>query len=478
MGDSLSQIVRAMIASLLLCVSIGSSAGAEPIEVKSDGQGIAAFNVPLDRYGRRGEAGIVGYRALLFGAEDYGPGSGVHDLKTPNTDIARIGTVLREKFGFETKLYPDATRHDIIAALDEASEELGENDALIIYYAGHGVEVESEVRGYWLPVDADTSNSANWVSHDDVHKKVKSMRARHVLLISDSCFSGMFKDVLALQTAHQPESFATMLSLAMKPSRQVILSGSNEPVPDVGPDGMSRFAYEFVKLLQDSGQRYLIPDALFLELRERVMAATNTTPVSSRLTGSSRDRGGQLVMVNRLSCEHEREVRIQELNDEALDDWRTIVAPVSRAKDEALLEWLERWAEPRVVAHCGETSSVRLATDYARDAKLHLGRSVTQRTRLRRALMGTGTSLAVVGGSLAAGSQLWWQRNRDAFVVGDQGITAANPELQDAFRRSRIVQRVGIGLLSVGLVSIGVGSTLYIQPSGDGAPIAGVTFVR
>jgi len=53
------------------------------------------------------------YRALLFAAADYEPGSGLVDLRTPQRDIEGLGEVLRGKFGFEVELFDNVTRADL-----------------------------------------------------------------------------------------------------------------------------------------------------------------------------------------------------------------------------------------------------------------------------------------------------------------------------------------------------------------------------
>mgnify|MGYP001364266625 FL=1 len=70
------------------------------------------------------------------------------------------------------------------------TKKLKENDNLLIYYAGHGELDKSENRGYWLPVNASTKSRAEWISNQRIVDRVKATKAKHVLLMVDSCFSG------------------------------------------------------------------------------------------------------------------------------------------------------------------------------------------------------------------------------------------------------------------------------------------------
>lgn len=43
-----------------------------------------------------------------------------------------------------------------------------EQDNVLIYYAGHGEIDKRSQTAYWLPVDSETGNSANWISSQSI----------------------------------------------------------------------------------------------------------------------------------------------------------------------------------------------------------------------------------------------------------------------------------------------------------------------
>lgn len=57
--------------------------------------------------------------------------------------------------GFHFELLLDADRFSIMKAINDLHDKLGENDNLLIYYAGHGnlVDVSERSTGYWLLVN-------------------------------------------------------------------------------------------------------------------------------------------------------------------------------------------------------------------------------------------------------------------------------------------------------------------------------------
>ena len=106
------------------------------------------------------EIGLGRYVAVLFAAQDY-PGDDL-DLKTPDRDADEIGRVLKERYGFEVEVVKDATRARILDTLAALAGQVGERDAVVVYFAGHGKYDEAGKMGYWLGEDATASSGAIW----------------------------------------------------------------------------------------------------------------------------------------------------------------------------------------------------------------------------------------------------------------------------------------------------------------------------
>ncbi len=235
------------------------------------------------------------FRSLLFAAHDYG--SSFTDLRTPKNDIDRIGALLQNRFGFEVTKYPNATRSQIIDALDGLTTG-PEDAAVIIYFAGHGV-YKDRLKGFWIPSDA-TKSSATWVSSNDVLLRVQAAVARHVLVISDSCFSAA---LLRSDDGERRNGYpsAALRSLAGRRSRVVMTSGGKQAVIDEGIGGMSAFAFRLHELLRSASDPYVVlPSDIFDALRRRVAEdtrrTTRQTPEFGKLLGAGHS-GGEMVLV-------------------------------------------------------------------------------------------------------------------------------------------------------------------------------------
>jgi hypothetical protein len=174
------------------------------------------------------------YHALVIGNENY---TYWMKLKTPKNDINEIADLLSNKYGFRTRKLVDAKRNDIIKTIEVLNKELGEKDSLLIYYAGHGhykYLYKGAVRGYWIPVDGEKEeeNSAQWISAQDIIDKLSIMKARHVLVVADSCFSGAF----TRGDIPEEERYALRI-LAQKRSRTVLSSTDLKPAVDQAGSG-------------------------------------------------------------------------------------------------------------------------------------------------------------------------------------------------------------------------------------------------
>jgi hypothetical protein len=190
------------------------------------------------------------YHALLIGNQKY---QNLRQLNSPELDVREIGALLRDKYGFTVTTLVNATRYQILTELNRYMETLTEHDNLLIYYAGHGEIQEATQAAFWLPVDADPKNDSNWISSDDLTRKIGPMRARHVLVVADSCYSG----VLTRSSISQAKEGATeeernewLKTVASKKSRHLLSSGGRAPVMDGGGGKHSVFAAVFIEALE------------------------------------------------------------------------------------------------------------------------------------------------------------------------------------------------------------------------------------
>ncbi len=238
------------------------------------------------------------YHAFVIGINNYG--ANIPDLETSLNDSRALVDVLRHKYGFKNqniiRLYDKAaTRSAILRTLRELSISLNKNDALLIYYAGHGIEDPATNCGYWIPADARPNAYETYISNADIRTYLRAIKARHIFLVSDSCFSGTLLSQRAMPGDIDERFYAKK---AKRRSRVVLTSGGNEPVMDAGRSGHSIFGYFFIKALKEYDRPYLIPTQIFMEVGPLVANNAPQTPQWGALR-EAMDEGGEIVFVNR-----------------------------------------------------------------------------------------------------------------------------------------------------------------------------------
>ncbi len=237
--------------------------------------------------------------ALLIGNDEY---QKLPRLETAVNDASELAEVLETRYGYNVRTLRNATRYEIVTALTEIIGEVGPNDNLLLFYAGHGSLLQKG-SGYWLPIDAEPEDTSNWVSVKfDVTTLIGDIAARHVLVVADSCYSGALGDEAEpLASADPPVDADRVRQLVERRSRLALTSGGLSPVLDAGGDGRnSVFSRALLDALRGN-QRILPVSALFRQIEQPVVDAARRFELDQRpLLAPIRltdDEGGELFFV-------------------------------------------------------------------------------------------------------------------------------------------------------------------------------------
>jgi tetratricopeptide (TPR) repeat protein len=136
--------------------------------------------------------------ALVVGVDRYA--GGWPTLERAVDDARRMASALRAR-GFDVVLLENPTRHELMRQLEtELPERVGPKDRFVFYFAGHGQTFSSpatgEQLGYVVPADgARKAGRDEWHTYISMREITDGLKtrfaSRHVLLIFDSCFSGL-----------------------------------------------------------------------------------------------------------------------------------------------------------------------------------------------------------------------------------------------------------------------------------------------
>ena len=143
-----------------------------------------------------------------------------------------------ERKGFSVELAMNITRNQFERMFTNFALNRGkpENTRMLFYYAGHGATLPmagDEIMGYLVMVDTpkpdkDPAGFVNsTIDMQYMVLKCKMMKARHVLYMFDSCFSGT---IMNFRSELKPDKISHLVKY---PVRQFITAGrANEEVPD------------------------------------------------------------------------------------------------------------------------------------------------------------------------------------------------------------------------------------------------------
>ncbi|NQU41314.1 MAG: caspase family protein [Lentisphaerae bacterium] len=258
-------------------------------EVHAQDRGLKVRNVLGD------DLQLPDYHALVIGINRYQHWRG---LRQAREDAFSVAALLDSRYGFKsvTTLYDeDATLGGIVASLRTLTRRLTPNDSLLIYFAGHGYYDKLLKKGYWIPVEGrervDGEPAINdWMPNSNLKEYTDAMQARHVLVVSDSCFSGaMLRGGRVDIETRENTWYRRAIS---QPTRWCVASGDLETVPD-----QSIFAKKFLQALQYPRQTVFAASDLAGWIKNDVAAYSGRRPVFGPMNTASGSDLGEFVFL-------------------------------------------------------------------------------------------------------------------------------------------------------------------------------------
>ncbi len=208
-------------------------------------------------------------------------------------DANNLVELLKRKYDFKVKkegliFDEQATRRNILNGLRQFcdTKKIKPNDRLLIYYSGHGYWDKITQSGFWVPVDAPKNEIEEFVANSRIREIIRNIPCRHILLISDSCFSGklLVRGGKNLEGAFQ--------DWERNASRWVFSSGKGI-VLDGEPGENSPFATAILRILRENTQPLNI-GLLADKVTKRVKFNYEQQAEAAPLQGANHD-GGQFI---------------------------------------------------------------------------------------------------------------------------------------------------------------------------------------
>ncbi len=207
--------------------------------------------------------------ALVIGNGAY---TDVAKLPNPPSDAAAIGQALRDVGFTKVTVVNDLTHQGLFSALRQFSNESSTADWSVIYYAGHGIEVDG--KNYLVPVDAhlatDRDVEFEGVSMETVFAAVGGAKQLR-LVILDACRDNPFLAKMARTTGTRAITRG-LARVEPEGDLYVVYSAKSGQVALDGDNGRNPFVSALLKNIETPG---LEINLLFRKVRSAVAKATN-----------------------------------------------------------------------------------------------------------------------------------------------------------------------------------------------------------
>ena len=236
------------------------------------------------------------YYALIISNNRYRL---LSNLENAENDGNKIASILSEQYNFEVDHLKNASEDQIYNAFSKL-KKLDKNTNILIYYSGHG-KIDSEANtGYWLPIDSHNERKSKWISDEDIKAELRTINAKHILVIADSCFSGT---ILKRETnQYDTEKFIelSMLSeLSKIKTRLAITSGGESPVIDKkGNSQHSVFAKELIQALKEN-EEIILASRLYKIIKSRLYLNEKQKPQFDFIRDTGSHTGGDFIFLKR-----------------------------------------------------------------------------------------------------------------------------------------------------------------------------------
>ncbi|MCR9064514.1 MAG: caspase family protein [Cytophagales bacterium] len=170
----------------------------------------------------------------------------INNLQNCVSDTTSLMSKLHTKFEFdEVELLvgrEETTRKNVYYRLREILINAVPEDDFLIVFMGHGELDRVTNKGYWLLSDSMQDDITSWIDNDSLLALLKNSEARHIVLISDSCFSG---------SVFNHSRGGGLMIIESKKSRFALTSGGIEKVKDGQHGGNSPFTFNLLKSLDN-----------------------------------------------------------------------------------------------------------------------------------------------------------------------------------------------------------------------------------
>ncbi len=236
------------------------------------------------------------YNAIIIGIDRY-QDSKIPELTGVTKCAKSFASVLKKSYGFKTELLinKNATKDKLLKKIESMTSSVDKSGMVLIYFIGRGEVDPSGSKSWWYPVDAISGDYNSYVDCTKVQNAIRNMKAKDVLLISDSGYADVFfGSVHKLPSVTDNKYYTRLYS---KKSRWAMTSGNEYPDKGKG-GGCSTFSGEILNALKSNELSHLSVQQLFQKIKKPVRK-NSFRPPRCRSLKNTDDRGGEFIFIRK-----------------------------------------------------------------------------------------------------------------------------------------------------------------------------------
>ncbi len=244
--------------------------------------------------------------AVIIGIDKY---QNIPNLDYAVKDAEAVNEMLINNFEYPEEnvkllVNEEASKINIINVISKISIEAGENDRILVFFAGHGETMDlpdGGEMGFLLPVNVNKSNLyASAVRMDDLKDLSSLSESKHMLFLVDACYGGLAAvGTRSLESTNTSNYLGKITNIK---SRQIITAGGKtEKVIEKSEWGHSAYTKNLLSALNGeladiNEDGYITASELGSYLSEKVTLDSEgkQTPQLRRLTSDE----GEFVFFN------------------------------------------------------------------------------------------------------------------------------------------------------------------------------------
>lgn len=214
--------------------------------------------------------------ALVLGIGDY---KTIQPLDNTRNDASAMARTL-EEIGFDVTLALDSTSDELRQLLDDFAFRSEVSDLALIYFAGHGVEVQGE--NFLIPADADVKSNSDVqrqsISLKQMLEAVENARKMRIVIL-DSCRNNPLGDLIEVNDQAETQTITAEATrgsgglAAADPDRGTLVAfaAKDGQVALDGTGGNSPYAQALMEKMVIPGLEISL---MFRQVRDRVLQKT------------------------------------------------------------------------------------------------------------------------------------------------------------------------------------------------------------